>query len=186
MTAPRSARGLALLATGLYVVWGLLHLGLGVAMVFAGLAETGPSDELQAESIMFFACAAVLGAVSIGIAVRLNRINDVAGFWLNLGLVGGVDVAFVFVLLLPGHVDLVGGLSGPVLFAAAAITSALALARAGQPIVNSSTASAPPESRLRSSMLPRSSPVASVWTICSPSRWVASMRKFSGSPRPWS
>lgn len=138
MSAPRTANVPSRVATGLYVAWGLLHLGLGVSMAVRGLDQ--PAGELQAESTMFFVCAAVLGAMAIVIALTLNRRNDPVGFWLNLGMVGAVDAAFVVILVVPGHVDLLGGLSGPVLYLAAAATSALALRRTPQPIVNSSTA----------------------------------------------
>ena len=62
--------------------------------------------------------------------------------------------------------------------------AAMRRTRTGQPIEKSNTASVPPPSRLRSSISPRSSPVTRVRTIWRPSRWVASIRKFSGRPRP--
>lgn len=126
MTTARSSRRLALLATGLYVLWGLMHLGLGAAMAISGYTESGLGEELHAESTTYFACVVVVGAMAIAIAVTLNRVNDRVGFWLNLGLVGAIDAVFVFGLVLPGHIDLVGGLSGPVVYLAAAVCSALA------------------------------------------------------------
>ncbi|MFB4315148.1 hypothetical protein [Actinomadura sp. 21ATH] len=117
-------------ATALYVLWGLLHLGLGATMVLDGLAAAPPPDEAQAESLMFFWCAALLGAQAIAVALTMNRLNSRRGHWLNLLTLGVVDAAFLVVMVLPGHVDIIGGLSGPAIWLLAAIASTLALHRA--------------------------------------------------------
>jgi hypothetical protein len=75
---------------------------------------------------MFFVCAAVLGAQAIGVGLTLNRRNDRAGYWINLVTLGAVDAAFVPILLVPGHIDLLGGLSGPALWLVAAVASTIA------------------------------------------------------------
>lgn len=75
------------------------------------------AGELEAESLMFFVCAAVFGAQAIAVGWRLNRVNDRFGYWLNLVVLGSIDIAFVAVLVLPGHVDPAGGFSGPLLWA---------------------------------------------------------------------
>ena len=124
----RAAR-LAALSAALYVLWGVLHLGLGVTMAAAGLAGGLPAEEQAAESLMFFVCAIVLGAQAIGVALVLNRFNSPLGYWLNLVVLGVVDVAFVVVVVLPGHVDLLGGLSGPAVWLLAALVSTIALRR---------------------------------------------------------
>jgi hypothetical protein len=79
---------------------------------------------------MFFVCASVLGAQAIAIALVLNRVNSPLGYWLNLLVLGAVDAAFLVVVVLPGHVDLIGGLSGPAIWLLAAIASTIALRRA--------------------------------------------------------
>jgi hypothetical protein len=117
------ARRLAPAGAACYALWGLLHVGLGVAMVADALSDGLPRDELAAESLMFFVSAIVLGAVAIAVAVRLNRINDRFGYWLNLCMGGVVDIAFVVVLVSRGHIDLAGGLSDPVVFLVAAVLS---------------------------------------------------------------
>lgn len=103
------------MGAGAYVLWGVLHLGLGATMVISGFAGGSGvgAGELGAESTMFFVCAAVLGAQAIAVAVRLNRRNSRAGYWINLLTLGVVDLAFVPSMVVPGHIDLAGGLTGP-------------------------------------------------------------------------
>lgn len=95
-------------------------------MAVPKIAE-GAAGELEAESLMFFICAAVFGAQAIAVGWFLNRVNDRFGYWLNLVVLGLVDAAFVAVMVLPGHVDLIGGLSGPLVWAVAAIASTVAV-----------------------------------------------------------
>lgn len=113
-------------ATGLYVLWGLLHMGLGASMVIGDLSDGVPSNELAAESLLYFIAVTVLGAQAIFVALTLNRVNSPAGFWLNTVVLGVVDVAFVVFLVLPGHVDLFGGFAGPVVWLAATTCAAIA------------------------------------------------------------
>ncbi|MEV0680158.1 hypothetical protein AB0I60_26910 [Actinosynnema sp. NPDC050436] len=112
----KTTRRWATTAAALYVLWGLLHVGLGLSMVISTLAEGPPTTELTAESLMFFLCAALLGAQAVFVALTMTRTNNRLGYWLNTAVLGVVDVAFLLVLVLPGHVDLVGGISGPVLW----------------------------------------------------------------------
>ncbi|NEE01633.1 hypothetical protein G1H10_15780 [Phytoactinopolyspora halotolerans] len=88
-------------------------------------------DEAAAESNMFFTCAVVLGVQAVAVALAMNRLNSRRGYWLNLLVLGVVDVVFLVVMVAPGYVDLVGGMSGPVIWLAAAVTSTLA--RRGYP-----------------------------------------------------
>ena len=113
-------------AAALYVLWGILHLGLGVTMLAGGLRGGTSAGELAAESTMFFVCATVFGGQAMGVALAMNRLNSRRGFWLNLVPLGLVDVAFLIVIVAPGHVDLVGGLSGPLIWALAAASSVMA------------------------------------------------------------
>jgi uncharacterized membrane protein HdeD (DUF308 family) len=116
-------------ATALYSLWGLLHLGLGAVMVTAGMSSGPPADEAAAESLMFFVCAAVFGVQAIVIALTMNRLNSRRGHWLNLVTLGVVDAAFLALMVGPGHVDPAGGLSGPVIWLLAAIASTVAQRR---------------------------------------------------------
>ncbi|WP_198681172.1 hypothetical protein [Lentzea terrae] len=114
-------------SVALYVLWGLLHMGLGASMVVSDLSDGAPTNELAAESLLYFVAVTVLGAQAIFVALTLNRVNSPVGFWLNTVVLGVVDVAFVVYHVLPGHVDLVGGLVGPVIWLAATICAAVAL-----------------------------------------------------------
>lgn len=116
-------------ATGVpvaYGVWGLLHLALGATMAAGAVSGGLPDAEKDAESLMFFVCAAVLGALCIAIAATLNRRNEQVGYWLNLLLVVPVDIALIVVLIEPGHIDLAGGLSGPLVMLVAITLTTLA------------------------------------------------------------
>ncbi|MFS8104709.1 hypothetical protein LFM09_47170 [Lentzea alba] len=113
-------------ATGLYVLWGLLHMGLGASMVFTDLAGGAPATETAAESLLYFIAVTVLGAQAIFVALTLNRVNSPAGFWLNTLVLGVIDVAFLVYLVLPGHVDLFGGLAGPIIWLAATVCATAA------------------------------------------------------------
>ncbi|MDI6105925.1 hypothetical protein QLQ12_45885 [Actinoplanes sp. NEAU-A12] len=116
-------------AAALYVLWGLLHMGLGVSMVVGGLADGAPDTELAAESLMFFICATVLGVQAIFVALAMNRVNSRLGYWLNVAVLGVVDVAFLVFLVVPGYVDLIGGMSGPAIWLMAAACATVALRR---------------------------------------------------------
>lgn len=83
--------------------------------------DSSPADlgELGAESMMFFLCAMIFGCQAIGVAGTLTWRNRRGGLWLNGLVLGAVDVTFLFVMVFPGHADLVGGLVGPVIWAVA-------------------------------------------------------------------
>lgn len=116
-------------SVALYVIWGLLHMGLGASMVISDIADGAPTDELAAESLLYFIAVVVIGAQAIYVALVLNRVNSPAGFWLNTVVLGVIDVAFVVFLVVPGHVDLLGGIAGPVIWVAATACAAAALGK---------------------------------------------------------
>ncbi|TQM14224.1 hypothetical protein [Pseudonocardia kunmingensis] len=136
-------RHLPAIAAGLYSAWGLLHLGLGTAMSWSALASGPPAGELEAESAMYFLCAIVFGVQAIVVALTLNRRNDRVGYWLNLAVLGAVDAAFLVVMVVPGHVDVAGGLSGPLLWCLAAAVSTAALRSGGVPAQQPEPATTP-------------------------------------------
>ncbi|ACQ78677.1 hypothetical protein Bcav_0413 [Beutenbergia cavernae DSM 12333] len=102
---------------------------MAVPKIGQGAAAAG---ELEAESLMFFVCASVFGAQAIAIGWFCNRVNDRFGYWLNLVVLGLIDAAFVAVMVVPGHVDIAAGLSGPLIWVVAAATSTVAI-RTGHP-----------------------------------------------------
>lgn len=124
-----ASRSWPAIATALYVLWGVLHLALGVTMALGGLSAGVPTGEHEAESLMFFVCAIILGAQAIAVALTMNRLNSRRGHWINLVTLGAVDAAFMAFMVLPGHVDLIGGMSGPAIWLLAAAASTVALRR---------------------------------------------------------
>lgn len=114
-------------SVALYVLWGLLHMGLGASMVVSDLSGGAPTQETAAESLLYFIAVTVLGAQAIYVALALNRHASPAGFWLNTVVLGVIDGAFLACLVMPGHVDLFGGLAGPIIWLAATVCAAVAL-----------------------------------------------------------
>lgn len=118
-------------AAVLYVLWGVLHMGLGVSMVVCDLSGGMPDGELAAESLLYFVCVSVLGGQAIFVAVTMNRVNSRVGYWLNVVVLGVVDVGFFVFLVVPGYVDVVGGTAGPVVWLVASGCATAALFRGG-------------------------------------------------------
>lgn len=128
-----------------YILWGVMHVMLGfmmlskfrardasgmLAMVATGPQAGDPSAALPAVAVGLLRQHAwnliVFGAVSTGVAVRMNWRNDRAGYWFNLGLVSLADLGFIFMILLPGYMAASGAaLVGPLLWLAAGVSSTL-------------------------------------------------------------
>ncbi|WP_280392976.1 hypothetical protein [Nocardia brasiliensis] len=122
-----SSRRWSTTAAALYVLWGVLHMGLGLSMVIGDLADGVPGTESAAESLLYFICVTTLGAQAIFVAVTMNRVNSRLGFWLNAVVLGVVDLAFLVLLAIPGYVDLIGAIVGPAVWVLATACAALAL-----------------------------------------------------------
>lgn len=126
-----------------YVLWGVLHLFVGLAAVFkyftggpiamlqlygSGLDPNSIADpgRFVANLIAHHSVNLLLfGALGIVIAVTLIWKQQLLGFWLNLIILGITDIAFVFALLLPGYIHPRDGIMGPVLYVIAALFTAL-------------------------------------------------------------
>lgn len=107
------------IGAALFAVWGLLHIGLGSVMLLDPDSSSVAPGDLAAESKMFFLCAIIFGCQAVGVAATLNWGNRPAGVWLNGLVLGAVDIVFVFVMVIPGHTDIAGGLAGPMIWAIA-------------------------------------------------------------------
>jgi len=70
---------------------------------------------------------AMFGVFAVVVGAALNWRNSRSGYWLNLGVVSGADVGFIFAILVPGYIRLVDGLWGPALWALAVIFSTIGL-----------------------------------------------------------
>jgi hypothetical protein len=124
------------------VLWGILHIGAGAAVLYRLSARGGtealaligsavPAEELpqnfggvaggmlaqHAWNLAVFGCFAVI------VGAALNWRNDRTGYWLNLGVVSGADLGFIFAILVPGYIRLADGLWGPALWVSAVVFS---------------------------------------------------------------
>src|SRR5262245_41226044 len=127
-----------------YVLWGILHIGAGKAVLYQNSAKGGthalvligcasPAGELP-RSLGGVASGvlaqhawnlAVFGFIAVIVGAGLNWRNSRIGYWLNLGVVSGDDLGFIFAILIPGYIRLVDGLWGPALWVAAVIFSTI-------------------------------------------------------------
>ncbi len=94
---------LARVGAALYVGWGVLHLiaARGIyelaSSIPDGLAQ-GPARGAQGGlDLGLFAVQAIV------VAVLLNWHNDRIGYWLNITVVGAVDLGYVVLVIAPGY-----------------------------------------------------------------------------------
>jgi hypothetical protein len=128
---------------GLYVLWGLVHV-VGGAAILATLQADGGAATLRmyattapgtvpdgvpgvAGAVAGFHAWNLLwiGALVMVIAVRYNWRNQAAGVWLNLTLAGAADAGLIAFLLLPGYMGLADAWPGLGLFVPAALLTAV-------------------------------------------------------------
>ncbi|MGE0045761.1 MAG: hypothetical protein AB7J28_06890 [Hyphomonadaceae bacterium] len=109
----------------LYFLWGALHLAAAAEGFRAALALD--ADAIQARLLQNSWNLAFFALASMAIAVALNWRNNAWGYWINLIMVSAADIGFVLFVLAPGHIAMVPGVFGPVLWMLAAIFSTLGL-----------------------------------------------------------
>ena len=115
----------ARIGSGLYLVWGLLHLKAAYDEFVIG--ATLQSGIVQGKlyqgawDLLFFALFAMV------IAVRYNWQNDALGYWLNLVVVSAADIGFIIFVLLPGNVAFFPGVLGPIFWISAAIFTTIGM-----------------------------------------------------------
>src|SRR5262249_24411267 len=68
---------------------------------------------------------AVFGFFAVIVGAVLNWRNSRIGYWLNLGVVSGATLGFIFAILIPGYIRLVDGLWGPALWVLAVCFSTI-------------------------------------------------------------
>ena len=115
----------AKIASGLYVVWGLLHIQ---AAYDAFLLGTSINQGIiqgkifqDAWNLLFFAIFSII------VAIAFNWKNSRLGYWLNLVVVSVADIGFIIFVLIPGNVAFLTGLLGPIFWVSAAIFSSIAI-----------------------------------------------------------
>lgn len=108
-----------------YLLWGVLHVKAAVATYQLGATlEPGLVQGRvyqDAWNLLFFAIAVSL------VAIMLNWRNSRLGFWLNLGMATVTDLGFILHILVPGHLSLIPGIVGPVLWLLAVIFTFIAI-----------------------------------------------------------
>ncbi len=128
-----------------YVLWGLVHVvgaafqlltlresgGVGLtAMISTGHGfDPGAVGAFPEAAAAFMGMGAMnilwIGLLVLYVGATRNWRNSRNGYWLNLALVGGTDLALVLALLLPGFMSWGDGAIGLTLFALALIFSTL-------------------------------------------------------------
>ena len=130
-----------------YILWGVLHVGFGALVLYrlaadggtAALAQIGtavPRSQLPAQlpDVASGVLAQhawnliVFGVFAVVVACIWNWRNSRTGYWLNLGVVSGADLAFLCAIVIPRFDTLVDGLAGPILWVLAATFSTLGIA----------------------------------------------------------
>ena len=109
----------------IYILWGMLHV-FAAYKVYA-LAQTVEQGMIQgrlyqdAWNLLFFA---VFGIV---IAIMYNWKNSKNGYVYNLIVVSVGDIGFIITILVPGHLPLLPGSIGPILWLLALAFTTVAL-----------------------------------------------------------
>ena len=122
-----------------FVLWGLLHLVGGLAVVLAHLSGgasagyalygyVGPPLPAVTGAILgyFGYLISLSGPIVMYVAIRYNWRNSENGLAANTGIVLLIEVGLVLFLLIPGHVGLADAMPGLTLFAAGAILCRIA------------------------------------------------------------
>jgi hypothetical protein len=143
---PTSPNRLIKLGALMFILWGILHILVGAVAVVAYATkgpigiftaygatlesqDTGQTLMLAANiALEFSIILAGYGILSIWAAFVMYRGQEL-GFWLNTVLLGIVDAAFVYALMLPGYIPVDQGIGGPVLYVAGVVLSAIGLQR---------------------------------------------------------
>ncbi len=115
-----------------YVLWGLLHLEAARKVYLLGKSlEPGIVQGRiyqDAWNLLFFALFGII------VAIFLNWQNSRLGYWLNLVVISAADIGFILAVLMPGHIPLVPGGLGPLLWLLALTFSTLGIVQADRKI----------------------------------------------------
>lgn len=130
-----------------YMLWGALHVMLGIMILHTIFSEGaaamleffGLKGEVQlvTEALNVIgslgaqhaANLAIFGIIAIAIALKLNWHSSSLGFWLNLLMLGLADIAFIIAFFIPGYIQGVAGVMGPVLFLLGAVFTGLGVVK---------------------------------------------------------
>lgn len=112
----------------IYVAWGILHiLAAAQGFRFAKGEQVGPAQGRLYQGAWNIGLAAL---AAIFVAVTMNWHNSVPGYWINLVMVSGVDIAFLIFVVKPGYMPGLAGVVGPALWVIAAVCSTIGITAA--------------------------------------------------------
>jgi hypothetical protein len=111
----------------IYILWSVLHIFAAWFILDPALAPLEELDPSAAHGRIYQNSGLMLtiSIVSIMVAWKMNWHNNALGYWLNLLLVSGTDIAFISFVLIPGYEPPLQGLVGPALWIIATIFSTL-------------------------------------------------------------
>ena len=126
---------LARIGAALYVGWGVLHLiaARGIYELASSIPD-GPAHARLEQSGLDLGLFAVQ---AMAVAVLLNWRNDRIGYWLNIIVVGAVDLGYVVLVIVPGYVPAsLIAFAGPAIYVIGAMFSTAGLLRRNLAISN--------------------------------------------------
>jgi hypothetical protein len=131
---------LARLGALCYIAWGLFHVNVANEIYKLGAAQSGIAQGRLFQLAGYMLCIALF---AIAISAFGNWRNETRSYWLNLIVIGWADLVWVLIVVLPGYVPLLRGLSPPAIYALGAFLTTTARRtvqprRKGQPEVLSS------------------------------------------------
>ncbi len=129
-----------------YILWGILHVGIGALVLYrlgaeggiAALTQIGtavppgdlPSRLPNVASGILGQHAwnlALFGVFALVVGILGNWRNSWLGYWLNLAVVSAADLGFIFFIVLPRYNTPFDALAGPVLWVLAVIFSTVGI-----------------------------------------------------------
>jgi hypothetical protein len=124
----RSTTGIAAkIGAAFYIMWGILHIYVGVLVLGKLLAQGLPVGTDAGRGVMYFWLVILVGVQVILVSIFLNWRNDRAGYWINAWTSTAGDLGLVVFMMVPGNLSFTQGISGPILWAPALIFSTYAL-----------------------------------------------------------
>jgi len=126
---------LARVGAALYVGWGVLHL-IAARGIYE-LASSIPDGLAHARLKQGGLDLGLFAVQAMAVAVVLNWRNDRIGYWLNIIVVGAVDLGYVVLVIVPGYVPAsLIPFAGPIIYVIGAMFSTAGLLRRNLAISN--------------------------------------------------
>jgi hypothetical protein len=106
-----------------YAAWGLFHCKVAWDIARLGSKQAGLA---QGRLYQLAAYMLTIAVVVLVVGLWRNWRNDRAGYWLNLCVAGWADAIWTIVVVAPGYVSPVRGLTPPAICVVAAVLTSLA------------------------------------------------------------